>query len=116
MVDEGIQIWALVTFGLSVLCALISCGASVISYQNARKPASVELQSTVDECVALIEKLLKDQRKERMSRVRNSTRDSVDPETAPISSSMLDAQPTNEGSYAAKKAQLRQLARAAGRV
>jgi len=116
MMTETLQIWQLVVFGLGVLSALFSCGAAVISYQNARKPASVELQQNVDECVSLIEKMLKEQRKEKMTRVRNSARDSGDLETNLDGGRVLDAQPTGETGYAAKKAHLRALARATGRI
>jgi len=69
----------LVTFGLSVTCTLISCGSAVVSYLNARKPASVELQTNVDELIFVVEKMMKEQRKEKMSRVRNTAKDSPDP-------------------------------------
>lgn len=65
----------LVFFGLTIVCTLISCGAAVISSIRASKPASVELQSTVDELVSLVEKMMKEQRKVKMSNVRNASKD-----------------------------------------
>lgn len=72
------DILTLVTFGLTVTCTLISCGSAVVSYLNARKPASVELQTNVDELIFVVEKMMKEQRKEKMQRVRASTKDSPD--------------------------------------
>lgn len=69
----------LVLFGLTILGTLISCGAAVISWVKASKPASVELQSTVDELVSLVEKMMKEQRKVKMSNVRSAAKDSPDP-------------------------------------
>lgn len=68
----------LVLFGLTVVCTLISCGAAVVSVIYSRRPASVELQSNVDEIGALVEKLLKQQRKVRMSNVRNAALENPD--------------------------------------
>lgn len=62
-------------FAFDVTCTLISCAAAVVSVFNARKPVSVELQSNVDDLMMLVEKLLKDQRKEKMSRVRQGASD-----------------------------------------
>lgn len=67
-------------FIVDVTCTLISCAAAVVSLTYARKPVSVELQSNVDELMMLVEKMLKEQRKEKMSRVRQgATSDRTDP-------------------------------------
>ena len=68
-------IMTLVIFGLNVITALISCGAAVISVSYARKPASVQMQQDVDELGAVVEKLMKDQRRERMRTVRAAVKD-----------------------------------------
>jgi len=98
----------LVLFGLTVLGTLISCGAAVISWTKASKPASVELQSTVDELVGLVEKMMKEQRKVKMSNVRAAAKDSPDPpsDTRSTQESVPTGQPT--------KAELRILARQKG--
>lgn len=97
----------LVIFGLNVVTAFASCIAAVISVQNARKPASVQLQSDVEELVTLVDKMMKEQRKEKMSRVRNAAKD-------------CDATGADTGSPAPSlhtgKAQLRQIARARGMI
>lgn len=70
-------------FSFGVTCTLISCAAAVVSFVHARKPVSVELQSNVDELMMLVEKMLKEQRKEKMSRVRQgATSDRADPAPA----------------------------------
>lgn len=63
-------------FVLNVIGALISCGASVVSVQNARRPASIELQSSVSELMSAVEKMSKEFRKEKMSRVRKGISES----------------------------------------
>lgn len=63
-------IMTLVIFGLNVITALISCAAAVIAVSYARKPASIQMQQDVDELGAIVEKLMKDQRRERMRNVR----------------------------------------------
>jgi len=66
------------TFAIGLVTSLISCVACVISVIHAKKPASIELQSTVDELVALVEKMMKEQRKVKMSNVRSAVKDSAD--------------------------------------
>lgn len=104
------EVFTLVTFGLTIIGTLISCGAAVISVSSAKRPASVQLQSDVDELVALVDKMMKEQRKERMSRVRNASKDSGSPQPdIGGTESNLSAHPAIAG-----KAALRQLARQKG--
>ncbi|MDE2215514.1 MAG: hypothetical protein KGJ61_10445, partial [Candidatus Omnitrophica bacterium] len=56
----------------TVIGALFSCGAAVVSVLFSRRPASVELQGQVDELSIVLEKVLKTQRKEKMTRVRSA--------------------------------------------
>jgi len=90
-------------FDLTLVPALISCVAAVISYLNAKKPASVELQQTVDEMLALVEKMMKEQRKVKMQNVRAASKDSGD-NHVPASVDPMQVQPVNS------KADLRRLA------
>lgn len=98
----------LVLFGLNIVCASISAVSAVISYLNAKKPASVELQGHVDELLALVGKMMKEQRKEKMSRVRNATENLGNPP--------VDTQPAGEALPLDNKTHLRQLARQKGFV
>jgi hypothetical protein len=65
-------------FTLTLVPALISCAAAVVSFYAAKKPASIELHQTVDEMVTLIEKMMKEQRKVKMSNVRAAVKDTGD--------------------------------------
>lgn len=66
---------SIVLFGLSVAMALVSCASAVISHHFSRKTASVQLQSDVEELSFVIEKLLKVQRREKMTNVRAAAND-----------------------------------------
>ena len=66
-------------FLLGVIPALISCVAAVVAVMYAKKPASIELHQTVDEMVALVEKMMKEQRKVKMSNVRAAVKDTEHP-------------------------------------
>lgn len=65
-------------FLLALIPALISCVAAVVSAWNAKKPASIELHQTVDEMVAIVEKMMREQRKVKMSNVRAAAKNSDD--------------------------------------
>lgn len=110
MMSETLQ---LVLFGLNVVATSICVVAAVISSQKAKLPPSSELQAHVDELGALVEKLLKEQRKERMSRVRHAGIDKAD-SPAPAEAIAPDNLHAIQG--ADLKAQLRARARAAGRI
>lgn len=90
-------------FSLSLLPALIACGAAVVAVSYARRPASIELQSTVDELIIAFEKMQKTLRKEKMSNVRQGIK-SIDG-SSPVVSDQL---PSTEGLN--RKAHLRRLA------
>lgn len=92
---------ALVLFCVDVVLTSISCGAAVIASRAAQKPPSVELQAHVDELGFMVEKLLKEQRKERMTRVRHSVIDKADT-PAPAETSGVSLLPAGD-----LKAQLR---------
>lgn len=72
----------LVLFGLTVMLTLVSCAAAVVAVMSARRPASAELAATVDECVSVVEKLMQQQRKLKMSHVRAQRDDDTPPQPA----------------------------------
>lgn len=97
-----------------LFCALISCGAAVVAVSNARRPASVELQSHVDELTMLVEKMMKESRKERMTRVRQTA---LNPDGGSGSGNIPPVQVPAYSSVAERKAALRAAAtRARGGV
>lgn len=69
---------------LTLVFSLISCAAAVVSWLNARKPMSVEIQSTVDELVTLVEKMMKENRKVKMTNVRAAAKDTGDTPINPV--------------------------------
>lgn len=101
------QMEQLVIFLFPALCALFCCGASVVCVLNAKKPASVELQSHVDELTALVEKMMREARKEKMSRVRQAQLP-IEGAPQPLPSTSMQMQ--NVGSVAERKARLRAMA------
>lgn len=95
-------------FIVDVTCTLISCAAAVVSFIYARKPVSVELQANVDELMALVEKLLKEQRKEKMSRVRQgATSDRADPAPAGSDQGGMHEVPSTKAELRARLRQTR---------
>lgn len=62
----------LATLALYWIPALISLSAAVFSVSAARRPASVQMQEDLGELAGVVEKLMKEQRRERMRRVRSA--------------------------------------------
>lgn len=70
------------------LASVISIAAAVISFYFSTKPVSFELQSQVDELTMVVSKMMKEARKERMSRVRQGIKGvEDDSQTVPVSHS-----------------------------
>lgn len=101
------EVMTLVVFGLNVVTALICCVAAVISYANARKPASIQMQQDVDELGSIVEKLMKDQRRERMRNVRAASKDTGDTDNAlPVQEVVAGAAPTDKKQALRQRLQL----------
>lgn len=94
--------------GIVVASSLISCVACVISVHSSKRPVSVELQANVSELMGMVDKLMKEQRKEKMSRVRNSVKDSAD--SPSDISSPIGSLPST-GRQVLSKAELRSMVR-----
>lgn len=64
---------------------MISLVGAVVSFYFSTKPVSIELQSQVDELTLVVSKIMKDARKERMSRVRQGVKGGDDDsQTVPV--------------------------------
>jgi len=62
--------------GLIVICALISVAGATASLFIVRRGADAETKADVSELSILVDRLAKEQRRERMSRVRRGEKDS----------------------------------------
>jgi len=75
----------LVSVGLATVISLVG---AVVSFYFSTKPVSLELQSQVDELTLVLSKVMKDARKERMSRVRQGNKGvDDDSQSVPVSHS-----------------------------
>lgn len=99
------------TFLIPVVCSLISCFAAVVSGYFSFRPASKLLENDFDELSSMVEKMAKESRKERMSRVRNIALATDNSSGSPHADSNSPSQSTGQnigGIKAELRAKLRQ--------
>ncbi len=101
---------------IPIICSLVSVVAGVICIQAVRRGADAELKADLNELAGTVERITKENRRERMRRVRAGEKDSAQPFPIPPGAENVPLETSDATVTAiADKSELRRRARLVGR-